>query len=120
MKNYIKLAFLLVCVTALSSCASVVPSNPPTSYLNNISSGSIGCPAEQIQTSNVQFNGQRLTPSLGGYATRWVGNAYTWTAQCNGRTYYCSGPANNVDTGFSAGGDNWASVKSASCTPAQS
>jgi len=61
---------LSTCVLFLSSCAY------NAKYFNALSSGSTGCPAEQVQTSNYQDQDKVVT----------------WTAQCNGVTYYCSGP----------------------------
>jgi hypothetical protein len=47
---------------------------PPTARLESVSSGQIGCPVDQINITNEQLD----------WPTR------TWTAQCAGRTYFCS------------------------------
>ena len=110
LKYHIKLAFLLGCVTVFFSCAtvpyqkSVSPEQISPSYLNTLSSGSIGCPVEQIQTYKIQVNGQKVSTLF----SPTINNVYTWMAQCNGKTYYCSGPAGDVGE-----------IKSVSCAPAQ-
>jgi hypothetical protein len=63
MKRTIASILLLLLVPALG-CAS----------LQNVTSGQIGCPAEEIQ----------IVSDEAGWGTR------TWTAQCHGKTYYCS------------------------------
>lgn len=55
---------LLVASLSVSGCVT----------LEAMSSGEVGCPPEQITVTDQQS-------SLGGR---------TWTAQCEGRTYYCS------------------------------
>jgi hypothetical protein len=53
--------------TAAIGCASLFP-------VQGVTSGEIGCPAEDITITNDE-------PGF---------NERTWTAECNGRTYYCS------------------------------
>jgi hypothetical protein len=99
-----KYLFLGLSILLLSSCASTPttrPANLSSTYLNNVSSGAIGCPSEQIQTYNAKLNYEAV--GLGA-----VNPNYTWMAQCNGKTYYCSGPY-----GYNNG------VKSVSCAQAQ-
>jgi len=107
--------YLMLCVTVLllSSCATIAPppALPSAQYLNSLSSGSIGCPVDQIQTYNIQVSGQQQEVSNGFQSqTYWTDNVYTWQAQCNGKVYYCSSKA--PDTGD-------AHVRSITCTPAQ-
>jgi hypothetical protein len=60
------LGFALLLSTA-SGCASAFP-------VQGVTSGQIGCPEEDITITNDE-------PGF---------NERTWTAECNGRTYYCS------------------------------
>lgn len=46
------------------------------------SSGIIGCPAEEIQVSNKQTQFETVT----------------WTAQCRGKTFYCTGYSGGATT----------------------
>ena len=80
--------YLIMCVSVLllSSCAY------NAKYFNALSSGSTGCPAEQVQTSNYKDQG----------------GVVTWVAQCNGSTYYCSGPYHHAGE-----------IESVTCKPAQ-
>lgn len=108
--------YLILCATVLllSSCATIVPppALPSAQYLNSLSSGSIGCGADQIQTYNIQVSGQQQVADTGYGATQtyWINNVYTWQAQCNGKIYYCSSKA--PDTGD-------AHVRTVTCAPAQ-
>ena len=61
--------------------------------LERVTSGPVGCPASDIEITSKD--------------TDWVGNARTWTAECHGKTYYCSAQG---------GGGNAAPV--AVCNPA--
>ena len=64
-----KLVLLMFGIFALSGCAASVSS------LTSATSSEIGCHPDEISVSNYKLN------------------AYTssWTADCNGKTYYCSG-----------------------------
>jgi hypothetical protein len=61
--------FLISILFALSGCAA------STSSLQSASSSEIGCGPDEIVVANYKLN--MYTSS--------------WTAQCNGKTYYCSG-----------------------------
>ena len=50
----------------LSGCAT----------LASVSSGQVGCPPSAIKVSD--------------YNAPFLGNTETWTAVCNGKTYYCT------------------------------
>jgi len=83
--------YLILCVSVLllSSCASTIASISPTTktptMLNSISSGSIGCSADRIQTYN--YN----APVVSCGVLAWCTPTATWTAQCNGKVFYCTG-----------------------------
>lgn len=62
---------LLAAVAVSSGCAA---------QLATASSGEIGCPREEIAISN--------------QTTGW--NTSSWTAECRGRAYYCSGIAGSI------------------------
>jgi hypothetical protein len=62
----VRFAMLCACVLLLSSCASV----------QDLSSGGVGCPSQEIQVSDHHSN--------------FFTGVDTWTAQCNGKIFYCS------------------------------
>jgi hypothetical protein len=66
-------SWMILLFAPLAGCAT-------QDFLRNASSGMIGCPAEQIRIVNDETG---------------LGNA-TWIAECNGRTYYCSGAGGHV------------------------
>ena len=98
-----KYLFLIGVVLILSSCATqpIAPSNPPSSGINALTSGAVGCPPEQIQISNIKFTGQ--PPQWNGAFYIWSNLIYTWQAQCNGKVFYCSGPAQEVASDTNGG-----------------
>jgi len=78
----------MLCAAVLILLTGPVFADMQTSDLPALSSGAVGCPADQIQISNL--NG---TP-----------NVVTWMAKCNGKTYYCSAPQSiNNGAGFYGG-----------------
>lgn len=58
----------------LGGCVTMMTGMTESS-MRTLSAGSIGCAADQVEIANVQA----------------TVNAATWTATCNGRTFYCSG-----------------------------
>jgi hypothetical protein len=64
-----RIVMLIVVIVALASCSA------STGELQNLTSGKIGCPANDIQISNSQT----------GMKTA------SWTAVCHGKTYLCAG-----------------------------
>ena len=74
--------FILASCVLLSSCSSV-------EGFKRISSGKIGCPPGQITISDIR----------GAYFGNIFHGTETWTAECNGKIFYCtSTPAGyNID-----------------------
>lgn len=62
----------VVCTLSATACAA---------EFVNVTSGEIGCPREEITVSDRH--------------TGW--NSGSWTAECRGRIYYCSGTAGSID-----------------------
>ena len=85
MKYYIKMAFLLGCVVAFSSCATQTPAQYAQIQAENqadqqaqyqtLSAGQIGCLPNDIQIINIQSTSN---------------NGTLWIAECKGVKYICT------------------------------
>jgi hypothetical protein len=108
-----RILMLCASVLVLSSCATIVPPPqvPSPTYLSGLTSGVIGCSPQQIQSYNIEENGQTVSANFVTYS---VNNVFTWQAQCNSRVYYCSTPA--PDAGDATGNAN---IRTVYCAPSQ-
>jgi hypothetical protein len=72
-----RIMFIVGALVVLMGCASAFTLSPEQRIA--ITSGQIGCPPEKIAIENLQRPG---------------GGMSTWSAKCDGRTYYCSRESN--------------------------
>ena len=76
-------ALVIIISIVLAGCANpfIVPDKLPEPYLENNTSGLIGCPPEEIKITNSTYKpGANVLTGL------------TWTAECRGKIFYCSWP----------------------------
>jgi hypothetical protein len=74
--------YLILCASILLFSSFAFADAPDPHYYSQISTGSIGCPPEEIQTYNIKLQNNYQA---------------TWMAQCNGKIYYCSGFWNYIN-----------------------